>query len=146
MAEKDTARSQLAPTTTELANQRTDLALLRTRMAADRTLMAWIRTALSLISFGFTIYKFLQDVAAFLQKSGGPAIPVQGPRNLGLSLIALGTGGLILASIEHWRVLKELNAGTPGERTWSLPLSIASVICLIGLTAFLSVLLRMGPF
>jgi putative membrane protein len=146
MAERDVAGSEPALTTTDLANQRTDLALLRTRMAADRTLMAWIRTALSLISFGFTIYKFLQDVGVFLQKSGGPTIPVQGPRNLGLSLIALGTGGLILASFEHWRVLKELNAGTPGKRTWSLPLSIASLICLIGLTAFISVLSKMGPF
>jgi hypothetical protein len=67
-------------------------------------------------------------------------------RTDGLSLIALGTGGLILASIEHWRVLKELNAGRPGTRTWSLPLSIASLISLIGLTAFLSVLSKMGPF
>jgi uncharacterized membrane protein YidH (DUF202 family) len=146
MAERDPPNTSRALTTTELANQRTDLARLRNRMAADRTLMAWIRTALSLISFGFTIYKFLQDVAAFVQKSGGPAIPVQGPRNLGLSLIALGTGGLIVASIEHWRMLKELDAGRPGKRAWSLPLSIASVISLIGLTAFLSVLLRIGPF
>jgi hypothetical protein len=66
--------------------------------------------------------------------------------NLGLSLIALGTGGLMLASIEHWRVLKELNAGRPRTRTWSLPLSIASLISLIGLTAFRSVLSKMGPF
>jgi putative membrane protein len=106
MAERDIDHSQPALTATDLANQRTDLALLRSRMAADRTLMAWIRTSLSLISFGFTIYKFLQDLGAFLQKNGGPEIPVRGPRNLGLSLIALGTGSLILASIEHWRLLR----------------------------------------
>jgi putative membrane protein len=146
MAEGDTDRSQPALTTTELANQRTDLAVLRSRMAADRTLMAWIRTSLSLISFGFTIYKFLQDLGAFLQKNGGPEIPVRGPRNLGLSLIALGTVGLILASIEHWRLLKVLNRERPAKRVWSLPLSVASVITLIGLTAFLSVLFKMGPF
>jgi inner membrane protein YidH len=146
MAERDTDRSLPALSTTELANQRTDLAVLRSRMAADRTLMAWIRTSLSLISFGFTIYKFLQDLGTFLQKNGGPEIPVRGPRNLGLSLIALGTVGLVLASIEHWRSLNELNREWPGKRVWSLPLSVASVITLIGLTAFLSVLFRMGPF
>jgi uncharacterized membrane protein YidH (DUF202 family) len=130
-----------ALTTTELANQRTDLALLRTRMAADRTLMAWIRTALSMISFGFTIYKFLQ----YVRESEGTGIRVQGPRNLGLSLILLGTGGLVAASIQHWKLLQSLEAEKT-KHIWSLSLTIASIISLIGLLAFLSVLMRAGPF
>jgi putative membrane protein len=128
-------------TTTELANQRTDLALMRTRMAADRTLMAWIRTALSMISFGFTIYKFLQ----YVRESEGAGLRVQGPRNLGLALILLGTGGLAAASIQHWKLLKSLDAENT-KHVWSLSLTIASIISLIGLLAFLSVLMRVGPF
>ena len=77
---------------TVLAEERTDLALQRTIIAADRTLMAWIRTALSMIGFGFTIYKFFQyqaeDIAA------GNIRRPQAPRNLGLSLIALGNAGI----------------------------------------------------
>jgi putative membrane protein len=146
MVEHDASTSQPVLTTTQLANQRTDLALLRTCMAADRTLMAWVRTALSMISFGFTIYKFLQDVNRYVRENGGTVIREQGPRNLGLSLIVLGTGGLLLASIQHWSLLKELNAGKPRKFVWSLSLTIACIISLIGLMAFLSVLLSRGPF
>jgi putative membrane protein len=146
MVEHDATTSQPVLTTTQLANQRTDLALLRTSMAADRTLMAWVRTALSMISFGFTIYKFLQDVNRYVRENGGMGIREQGPQNLGLSLIALGTGGLLVASIQHWRLLKELNAEKPRKYVWSLSLTIACFISIIGLMAFLSVLLRRGPF
>ena len=127
--------------TTELASQRTDLALMRSRMAADRTLMAWIRTALSMISFGFTIYKFLQ----YVRESEGAELRAQGPRNLGLSLILLGTGALAAASIQHWKLLKSLSPEKT-EHIWSLSLTIAWIISLIGLAAFLSVLLKVGPF
>lgn len=62
--------------------------------------MAWIRTALSMIGFGFTIYKFFQylpeDIAA------GNVRRPHAPRNLGWSLIAIGTLGLCrcLAALE----------------------------------------------
>src|SRR5260370_6893956 len=74
---------------------------MRNRLAADRTLMAWIRTALSMITFGFTIYKFLE----YVREREGTGIRVEGPRNLGLSLILLGTGGLVAASIQPWKLL-----------------------------------------
>jgi uncharacterized membrane protein YidH (DUF202 family) len=118
----------------------TELALMRSRMSADRTLMAWIRTALSMISFGFTIYKFLQ----YVRESEGVGLRAQGPRNLGLSLILLGTGALAAASIQHWKLMKSLGSET--EHIWSLSLTIAWIVSLIGLAAFLSVLMRVGPF
>jgi len=114
---------------------------MRNRLAADRTLMAWIRTALSMITFGFTIYKFLE----YVREREGTGIRVEGPRNLGLSLILLGTGGLVAASIQHWKLLRVLDADKT-KHMWSLTLTIASIIALIGLFAFLSVLLRAGPF
>jgi uncharacterized membrane protein YidH (DUF202 family) len=119
----------------------TELAVMRTRMSADRTLMAWIRTALSMISFGFTIYKFLQ----YVRESEGVELRAQGPRNLGLSLILLGTGALAAASIQHWKLMKSLGAEKT-EHIWSLSLTIAWIVSLIGLAAFLSVLMRAGPF
>jgi uncharacterized membrane protein YidH (DUF202 family) len=119
----------------------TELALMRSRMSADRTLMAWIRTALSMISFGFTIYKFLQ----YVRESEGVELRAQGPRNLGLSLILLGTGALAAASIQHWKLMKSLGAEKT-EHIWSLSLTIAWIVSLIGLAAFLSVLMRAGPF
>ena len=74
---------------TILAEERTDLAVERSVMASERTLMAWIRTAISMIGFGFTIYKFFQykaeDIAAGIIRRPNA------PRNLGLSLIAVGT-------------------------------------------------------
>ena len=119
----------------------TELAVMRTRMSADRTLMAWIRTALSMISFGFTIYKFLQ----YVRESEGVELRAQGPRNLGLSLILLGTGALAAASIQHWKLMKRLGSEKT-EHIWSLSLTIAWIVSLIGLAAFLSVLMRAGPF
>src|SRR5580698_11604384 len=91
---------------TILAEERTDLALQRTIIAAERTLMAWIRTALSMIGFGFSIYKFFQylpeDIAA------GNIKRPNAPRNLGLTLIALGTLGLAAAAWQHRAFLKTI--------------------------------------
>ncbi len=94
-----------------------------------------------MITFGFTIYKFLE----YVREREGTGIRVEGPRNLGLSLILLGTGGLVAASIQHWKLLRVLDADKT-KHMWSLTLTIASIIALIGLFAFLSVLLRAGPF
>ena len=134
--------SKQSPTATELAVQRTDLALDRNRMAAERTLMAWIRTSLSLISFGFTIYKFLQELAK------GEKLPIQdnGPRNFGLALISLGTVALIVASIQHVSLMKELRRHANSPPKTSLALMIALAISVLGGLAFLGILIRVGPF
>jgi putative membrane protein len=128
---------------TILAEERTDLALQRTVIAAERTLMAWIRTAISMIGFGFSIYKFFQylpeDIAA------GNIRNPQAPRNLGLTLIALGTLALVAASWQHRNFLKEL--GTSNMRhVWSISFVVAIFVILIGCITFYGVLLRHGPF
>jgi putative membrane protein len=134
--------SQQIPTATELAVQRTDLALDRNRMAAERTLMAWIRTSLSLISFGFTIYKFLQEMA----KAEKLTLQDNGPRNFGLALISLGTVALIVASIQHVSLMKESRKHATSPPKTSLALIVAFVISVLGGLAFLSILIRVGPF
>jgi inner membrane protein YidH len=130
------------PNANELAVQRTDLAFERTRLAAERTLMAWIRTSLSLISFGFTIFKFLQEMA----KAEKIALQDNGPRNFGLVLISLGTIGLIMASIQHVRLMRELRKHVTDLPKISLALVIAVAIAVLGGMAFLSILIKVGPF
>ena len=111
-------------------------------MAAERTLIAWIRTALSMISFGFTIYKFLQA----MQGSQKLSIRPNGPRNLGLTLIALGTIGLIVACVQHRSLLKQLHYSSSVGARWSLAMMVAVAISLLGTLAFAGIALRMGPY
>jgi putative membrane protein len=127
---------------TVLAEERTDLAIDRTLFAAERNLMAWIRTAISLIGFGFSIYKFLQylpeDIAA------GNIKRPNAPRNLGLTLIALGTLGLAAAAWQHRAFLKTI-AGSH-KRHVSVSFALAIAIVAVGFIAFYGVLWRHGPF
>ena len=128
---------------TVLAEQRTDLALHRTIIASERTLMAWIRTALSMIGFGFTIYKFFQYLPAEL--AAGNVRRPQAPRNLAMTLIALGTLALTAAAVQHRLTLNDF--GASGKRhIWSLSFGVAIFVILIGGIAFFGVLLRSGPF
>jgi uncharacterized membrane protein YidH (DUF202 family) len=127
-----------------LAQARTDLAIQRTKMAADRSLLAWIRTALSMIGFGFTIYKFFQYMPEELA-TGNVRRP-QAPRNLGLTLIALGTLALAAAAWQHWNVLKKTIRTRQAQPVWTFPFVVAILVIVIGLITFYGVLLRSGPF
>ena len=128
---------------TVLAEERTDLALQRTIIAAERTLMAWIRTALSMIGSGFAMYKFFQYLAEEIP--AGNILRPQAPRNLGLSLIALGTLALAVAAWQHRNFLKEIRA-SHARHLWSISFVVAILVILIGCLTFYGVLLRHGPF
>jgi putative membrane protein len=111
-------------------------------LADDRTLMAWIRTSLSMIGFGFTIYKFLKELAQ-LENS---KLPDNGPRNLGLTLVGLGTVSLIVASFQHWSHMQELGRHASLRARFSLVLVVAITITFLGALVFFSMVLHMGPF
>src|ERR1700749_3729130 len=128
---------------TVLAEERTDLARERPIAAAERTLMAWIRTALSMIGFGFTIYKFFQYLPEEI--AAGNIRRPQAPRNLGMTLIALGTLGLAAAAWQHRRFLNEIGA-SKNRHLWSVSFMVAIAVILIGVITFYGVLLRQGPF
>jgi putative membrane protein len=128
---------------TVLAEERTDLALHRTIIAAERTLMAWVRTALSMIGFGFTIYKFFQYLPQDIA-TGNIRRP-QAPRNLGLTLITLGTLALVAAAWQHRSFLNEIGMSQK-RHIWSISFVVAIFVVLIGAIAFYGVLLRSGPF
>ena len=128
---------------TVLAEERTDLAVERSVMAAERTLMAWIRTALSMIGFGFTIYKFFQYKAEDL--AAGIVRRPNAPRNLGLSLITVGTLGLMAAAWQHRMFLREISPSRKREKV-SVSFVVAMAVILIGIVTFYGVLLHAGPF
>jgi putative membrane protein len=128
---------------TVLAEERTDLALQRTIIASERTLMAWIRTALSMIGSGFVMYKFFQYLPEEIA-TGNIRNP-QAPRNLGLSLIALGTLALAAAAWQHRNFLNAIGA-RQRRYVWSISFGVAILVVLIGFITFYGVLLRKGPF
>ena len=136
--------SGVQKTADALAVDRTDLAVERTIMAANRNLMAWIRTALSLISFGFTIYKFLQ---AAVKDAQVIMLKVQGPRRLGLLLIALGTVSVILGSIEYFGTVRRLNKSCNyHSKPLNFSFIVGLVIGLLGLFLFITILINEEVF
>jgi putative membrane protein len=126
-----------------LAEERTDLARLRTIISSERTLMAWVRTALSMIGFGFTIYKFFQYLPGEITIRNIPR--PNAPRNLGLTLIALGTLALSAAAWQHWSFLKQIGASRR-RRVRSLSFIVSIAVVIVGLITFYGVMLRQGPF
>lgn len=127
---------------TQLAEKRTDLAMERTVIAEERTLMAWIRTSVSLIGFGFSLYKFFQYLQGTEKHVVGRAYTA---RNLGLTLIALGTLALVGAAIQHRSVLNRLGVDG-GKRIWSMAFVVSILVVLIGILAFIGVLANTGPY
>ena len=116
----------------------TGLAVERTRLAHERTLMAWVRTATSLISFGFTIYKFFQLEIKTPQPGAGNVI---GARGFALIMIAIGLVALLLSTVEHRRNLRAMRAKF-GHIPASTAAIVATLVSLLGLLAFVAVLLR----
>ena len=117
-----------------------ELARERNRAAADRTLMAWIRTALAMIGFGFGVGK-LYDA---LEKANPERVtdPLHSAQIVGEALIALGVLGLFAAVIQHRQTLKKIEDEQYIYRpSRALALIVASLLLLIGVFAFVSILI-----
>jgi putative membrane protein len=115
----------------------TRLAYERTRVAYERTMQASIRTATSLITFGFSVYKFFQIERPPNLKQVG----IIGAREFGEILVLLGIGSLVLATLEYRRRLRTLGKES-GSTGWSLSVSLAAAISLLGLCALIAMLFR----
>jgi putative membrane protein len=125
---------------TRLAVQRTSLALERSYLAAERTLMAWVRTSLSMIGFGFTMVKFFEYLAAERGPIKGLFGRIWAPSTVGLTLIAIGTGALVAAVLQHHQMLEALRREGLAPR-WSLALGVAGLIGVLGVFAFATLVL-----
>ena len=136
--------NELDEARTDFATTRTDLAIERTALAAGRTQMGWIRTALSMISFGFTIYKFLH---AATQGAESGTLSTQGPRRLGLFLIAMGVVSVVLGASEYRHALKRLNLMSSTQyRTINATFLTGIVIGLLGLFLFVTIITHTEVF
>ena len=123
-------------------------AWLRTRLALERTMMAWLRTAVSLIGFGFAIVQFFER----MQQMPGvrPAEHPHAAQYLGLALISCGVLALVISVWQYWWTIRYMwggafaaLAGMTRERMQSPVIAIAILLILIGVFAFLAVLLRL---
>ena len=117
-----------------------ELARERNRAAADRTLMAWIRTALAMIGFGFGVGKLYE---AF-EKANPDRVTdtLHSAYIVGEALIALGVLGLLAAVIQHSKTLKKIEDEQYIYRApRALPMIVATLLLLIGVFAFVSILL-----
>ena len=112
------------------------LALQRTRFASERTLMAWVRTAFSMITFGFSLVKFFQYLRG--QHVEGDDV---GVHYLGLAMILVGIAAISVGISEHWGLLKSLHA-VDGSRRTTPALYIAVVVGLLGISAFVTAMIR----
>ena len=123
------------------ADAGTRLAVVRTFAALDRTLMAWVRTATSLISFGFSIYKVFQTL---FESEAVTDRHFLGPRGVALIMIALGVGGLLMATVEYRQqmrdMLDEYRQFGPFRR--SPAFAVAGSIAGLGVLGFVLVVLR----
>jgi putative membrane protein len=127
---------------TTLAHERTDLAIERSYLAADRTLMAWIRTALSMISFGFTIGKLGQVLKDVEVKGILGRIHTLSMENLAFFLVILGTGALLLSTLQYrHRVLELRKMGL--ARQFSVTFLVSLVLAAVGFFAFAALALAL---
>ena len=127
---------------TRLAQRRTALALDRTYLAAERTLMAWIRTALSMISFGFSMAKVFQALRGEKGQWQGLLGHQYSVESIGYYLVVMGTGGLMIAVVQHYFRIRRLRAmGLP--RGVSAAFVVGVLLCLLGVFAFSSLVLKL---
>jgi putative membrane protein len=126
----------------------THFSWMRTRMSVERTLMSWVRTATALIGFGFTIFQFFEKMA---QMEGvAAARHPRASRLLALSLIGIGTAGLIMALVVYRQTTRYLHgpefARIVGEGDQGLAarptVYAAALLVVVGVVAFGAILLR----
>lgn len=124
-----------------LKNLANELAEDRTRAAAERTLLAWIRTCLSLIGFGVGID---QVVNAIYYSFGGEGHPGQLSRFLGIAFVAVGTYGMIAASLDHYKTLKRIERGHfTYHSQGSLALNVSLCLGFVGILALIWLLVSL---
>ena len=122
-------------------------AWLNTRLALEMTMMAWIRMAITLVGFGFTIVQFFERLNDM--EGVAPAAQPFAARYVGLVLIAAGVAALVESVLQYRATIRYLwqsdfaaIAGI-GQAPGNTPIyAVTIVLTVIGVVAFLAVLLR----
>lgn len=113
-----------------------------TFFAAERTLLAWIRTGLAMMGFGFVVARFglfLREIAAV--KQSAPHHNSGLSLGVGVSLVLLGVGVQIFATVKHWRIIRQLKNGKIIQFSpFSLGSLAALLLALLGLITALYLL------
>lgn len=121
-------------------------AWLRTVLGLQRTLMAAVRTGVSLIGFGFTVAQFFQRIKNNLPE-GVRDIGADVPRNLGLLLIGSGVASLAIFTWQYHSAMRYLQSDVYQAIAQEKPMHtsvymLTCIVMLIGIIAFLSILIR----
>ena len=122
----------------QAVDPRVDLAVQRTELALDRTQLAWVRTAFTLITAGMAIDKggeALHEARVLAGKNW-----VSTSHFAGISLAAVATLFLLLASIEYFRQSRSL-ARIKGAEPAILPPALLVSLLVVVLGCALSILL-----
>jgi putative membrane protein len=122
---------------------------IRTRLSVERTMMSWLRTATALIGFGFAIVQFFEHLQQ-TPEARSAYLP-NAEIYLGLALIACGVLALVVAIWQYrwavhylWGDSFSPIAGMAREPIKSPVLAIGVLLILIGLFAFIAVLVRLA--
>jgi len=118
-----------------------ELARIRTLLALDTTLLAWVRTSLTLIAFGFTLASFVRDLIAKGYLRGDDP---EYPRNLGISMMALGVAGLLGGALDYIRSVRRVGTGV-AMSTWSASLIVTLFVVLISVLLMANLLSHLKP-
>jgi putative membrane protein len=123
-------------------------AWLRTRLAIERTMLAYLRTAVSLIGFGFGVFQFVYRLQDY-PTDNDVRFP-DAAWYLGLLLIGTGVMTTLFSIWEYRRLVQYLwsenyrpIAGVRSMQGLSSLYGISIVLTVVGIFAFLAVLLRM---
>lgn len=115
----------------------------RVFFASERTLLAWVRTGIAIVGLGFVVSRFglFMRVLAVQVNPGPEFTDGHGYSSfLGIALVPLGSGSMVVASIQHGRFIAKLSpADIPVHysRTWSLWLSGLVTLASLVLAAYL---------
>ena len=121
-------------------NPNTTMSAKRTMMSAERSLMSWTRTGLSMIGFGFTLFQVLQFMK---DKDVSLTLTPEGPRRLGLFLIGLGILSIILGGFQYWKTVSFISTEFHMPK-WRYPLIVSTLIALLGLVLFFSMIAKVN--
>jgi putative membrane protein len=127
----------------------THFAWINTRLALERTMMAWLRTAVSMIGFGFTMFQVMEHLGD--THGVKPAVLPEAPRILCLALIGSGVFACTISlrqyySATHYLLGPEFAkvAGMGAKPTHTMVQPLAGILLMVGVFAFLAVLLRVA--